>query len=70
MTRSISIFVAIVSFSALPLSGCAPDEEGLVSGECADGLDNDEDGAIDCEDLGCLGDYDCVSAGDDDDSAL
>ena len=70
MTRSILIVFSLLSLAAGSVSGCTPSEEGLVSGECSDGLDNDDDGAIDCEDLGCLGDYDCVSAGDDDDSAL
>ncbi len=28
--------------------------EGKSSGECSDGLDNDDDGAIDCLDAGCM----------------
>ena len=69
MIRSALLCLILAALSLGSLSACAPTEEGRITGECGDGLDNDEDGAIDCEDLGCLGDYDCVSAGDDD-SAL
>ena len=60
---------ALLLLLGLALSGCGTADEGLVSGDCSDGLDNDEDGSVDCADEGCLGDYDCVASDDDDDSA-
>ena len=48
---------------ALPLvlAGCGlfTDPEGVEPGECADALDNDEDGLYDCDDAGCDGSADC-----------
>ena len=36
-------------------TGCPPEiGEGKSAGECSDGLDNDNDGAIDCLDAGCM----------------
>jgi hypothetical protein len=34
--------------------------EGRGDDDCIDGLDNDEDGLIDCEDPGCAGDVFCL----------
>ena len=58
----------------LLLFGCPPagpppatEREGDEPGECADGADNDADGAFDCEDTDCAGAPACQ--GDDDDSA-
>ena len=47
--------------------------EGDEAGECSDGVDNDQDGPVDCDDPGCFTATACVgddddSAGDDDDS--
>ena len=61
-------FALFLLLLALSLVGCSTNDEGLVSGDCTDGLDNDEDGEVDCADDGCVGDYDCVES-DDDDSA-
>jgi hypothetical protein len=37
------------------LTACPPEiGEGKSAGECSDGLDNDDDGAIDCLDAGCM----------------
>ncbi len=33
--------------------------EGSLDGECMDNIDNDEDGAVDCEDEDCSGSSDC-----------
>ena len=51
--------------------GCDSGEqavEGDDAGECSDGLDNDQNGDVDCADAGCLNATAC--SGDDDDSAL
>ncbi len=49
------------------LAGCPVDDyEGDAPGECADGADNDRDGAYDCDDPDCAESPDC--AGDDDDA--
>ncbi len=64
----------------LALSGCpgggddadgAAGIEGDDPGECDDGLDNDGDGAIDCDDPDCWGSPDCAADDDaaDDDAA-
>jgi len=39
------------------LAGCRA--EGSFSGECLDGLDNDQDGLVDCEDEDCEGSSEC-----------
>ena len=60
----------------LAIPGCEPDAEveGDEAGECDDGVDNDQDGPVDCDDPGCatatacVGDDDAV--GDDDDSSI
>jgi|GEM_PF-4827556 len=36
--------------------------EGMNPGECSDGLDNDENGLLDCADPGCSGSPDCEPA--------
>lgn len=41
-------------------AGCAPDREGDEPGTCEDGLDNDGDGATDCEDTDCAGSAACT----------
>ena len=57
------------------LPGCNVEVEGDEAGECDDGVDNDQDGALDCRDDGCAiasvctGDDDDASDDDDDDSA-
>ncbi len=42
--------------------------EGSIDGECSDGIDNDGDSIIDCEDPDCYSSADC-GATDDDDAA-
>ena len=42
----------------------APDIEGDSPGECSDGMDNDGDGLVDCDDLGCVNSDECTG-GDD-----
>ena len=37
----------------LPLTACAALPEGSFPGECFDGVDNDADGATDCDDAAC-----------------
>jgi len=39
---------------------CSRGPEGTVSGDCADGNDNDGNGLIDCEDTGCGADTFCA----------
>jgi hypothetical protein len=51
--------------------GCAPVtelvSEGELAGDCTDGVDNDGDQAVDCDDAGCVFTDDCeVLAGDTD----
>ncbi|MEE9238410.1 MAG: hypothetical protein V3U58_02500 [Thermodesulfobacteriota bacterium] len=36
-----------------------PDREDDFAGECSDGIDNDEDGFTDCNDLDCIRSIDC-----------
>ncbi len=65
MKRSLLLsFAAMVLGLGLP--GCAY-VEGDEDGECSDGVDNDQDGTLDCGDPGCISAAAC--AGDDDDSA-
>jgi predicted secreted protein len=54
------------SLSALLLSllGCAADykaPEGESEGDCIDGIDNDDNGALDCLDEGCSDSPECTS---------
>ncbi len=53
---------------AILLAGCqtvvefeTPRERGE---QCADGIDNDDNGAVDCVDGGCLGEPNCLGCGD------
>ena len=58
--------------AAALLIACPTDHEGDEPGECADGADNDRDGAWDCDDPDCAGAPECAAAADatdDDDSA-
>lgn len=50
---------------------CGEEErtEGQFPGECADGADNDSDGAYDCDDSDCEGSPDCVEEADTDTDA-
>ena len=73
MNRSLLLF--LLALSLLFVAGCDAEVEGDAAGECDDGVDNDQDGTVDCDDEGCAiaaacsGDDD-DSAGDDDDSAV
>ena len=52
------------------LSGCGqstqvpPGPEGSKDFECSDGLDNDEDGDVDCDDSGCADSPSCQDVSD------
>ncbi|HCH63974.1 MAG: hypothetical protein CL927_17740, partial [Deltaproteobacteria bacterium] len=46
------------------LGGCAELHEGMQAGECLDGVDNDQNGIVDCADVGCMASPDCVPEGD------
>ena len=45
-----------------PMTSPEPQREGDEPGECADGVDNDQDGLLDCEDTDCVGAEACVAA--------
>lgn len=47
-------FVAVVG-------GCVDWHEGMQAGECIDGVDNDDNGIVDCADVGCMASPDCVA---------
>lgn len=40
---------------ALLVAACGPGPEGSSDGDCADNIDNDNDGKYDCDDDGCSG---------------
>ena len=61
------ILIAMASSLTPALQGCAPAVEGDEAGECDDGVDNDQDGLLDCDDDGCSIAAACT--GDDDDAA-
>ena len=71
MASSLSIKSLFLILPPLLFSpGCLPvDEEieGDEAGECSDGVDNDQDGLLDCDDEGCAIATAC--AGDDDDDS-
>lgn len=50
MQRTIAFWIAIATFFALP--GRAELEDGLE--QCSDGLDNDGDGFVDCDETECV----------------
>ncbi len=54
-----------LSFLPLLLLVACGDPEGSLSGECMDNIDNDDDGAVDCEDEDCSGSSDCSEQGTD-----
>ena len=64
--RNSSLYLSL-SLSFLVLTACGTAAEGQNAGECADGADNDGNGAFDCDDGGCSGSPDC--AGGDDTAA-
>jgi formylglycine-generating enzyme required for sulfatase activity len=51
----------IVTFSLFALIACGKQEEteGTTPGDCTDGIDNDGDGDLDCDDDGCIDSSDC-----------
>ena len=66
MFQTKNLLSLALSLGAASLLACpAAEYEGDVAGECADGADNDQDGAWDCNDPDCAGAPEC--AGDDDD---
>jgi hypothetical protein len=46
----------------LGLAGCGVPSEGSVVGGCSNGLDDDGNGSLDCEDTSCLNAPDCASS--------
>jgi hypothetical protein len=56
------LFIGLVGGFLIAVPGC--DFEGAEPGECSDGVDNDQDGAADCDDESCKTDVGCT--GDDD----
>ena len=62
-------------FIAILLVGCGqstqvpPGPEGSKDFECSDELDNDQDGLIDCEDLGCASSPSCQEPDDESDTS-
>ncbi len=65
-----SFRIVALAFALMGVVGCSV-EEGATARECTDMVDNDSDGAVDCEDSGCCGTWICGVGceGDDDDSA-
>ena len=69
MTRPLSSLSSLCwgLIAILGLS-CGPTRiEGQYPGECSDGIDNDDNGSIDCGDDGCQGSPLCANSDDDDD---
>lgn len=58
--RPAPLIGAVALLGLLPAAQCVPVVEILES--CTDGVDNDRDGAADCEDSGCAGRPDCRGA--------
>ena len=47
--------VTVLLLTCSLLTACPPEiGEGKSAGECSDGIDNDDDGAVDCLDAGCM----------------
>jgi hypothetical protein len=59
--------IACLPLLALPAACSTTDGEGRTAAECTDGVDNDDDGDLDCDDVGCTG-YDACEGGGDDTS--
>lgn len=57
-----SIPVLLLCF--LGIAGCGGKGEGAEPGDCINGLDDDENGLLDCADPGCLNAPDCEDAAD------
>lgn len=55
---------ATLSFGCGQSSSVPPGPEGTKDFECSDGLDNDEDGDVDCNDSGCVDSPSCQDASD------
>ena len=49
-----------LGFAAV-VGGCVDWHEGMQVGECIDGVDNDDNGIVDCADVGCMASPDCVA---------
>ncbi|HCP47589.1 MAG TPA: hypothetical protein DIU15_16225, partial [Deltaproteobacteria bacterium] len=67
MTRVLALLVV---FGGLVLVSACSDRapiEGQYPGECVDGIDNDEDDSVDCDDSDCVRAPDCASPEEDDD---
>ena len=70
MKRSLLVLrlLALGLSLALPACACGVYLEGDEAGECSDGVDNDQDGAVDCSDPGCAAAGACAVDDDDDDA--
>jgi hypothetical protein len=67
--KIITTWMLVALSSAVQLSGCqllvsfnGVSETGT---QCNDGIDNDQDGRTDCEDLSCMGSVQCGGSGGD-----
>lgn len=56
--------IATVAFLAACSGKSTPDPEGSQAGECADDVDNDQNGRTDCDDPNCVTSADCTDGGD------
>ena len=60
----LSIGMLVSCGGELSTGGGTPAAEGDDAGECTDGIDNDDDGSVDCADDGCAGSPDCGGGAD------
>ena len=61
-----TLYIAIISAAIIGCAAGGDDGGGSQTGEidCSDGLDNDSDGFIDCDDTDCEGETECPSCQD------
>jgi glycosidase len=68
LRRHASLVVTLLALSAVScaeIGDSEPSVEGDLDRECEDGLDNDGDGTVDCDDNGCSAAAICVFVGED-----
>ena len=65
---SAQVLAFLLGSSLLTLGSCAVEPEGTSGRECDDGIDNDNNGAIDCDDPRCWPAPVCLPSADDDDA--
>jgi len=56
-----SLLLSLLALGLLFVTGCGAEVEGDEAGECSDGVDNDQDGTLDCGDAGCAISTTCKS---------